>query len=212
MAPWKRCVFPVPLLQFRRRMGSLALDDQEINHSGDGGIYAELVRNRAFQGSSFFPTSLDGWEAVNDASMTLQNLSMPLSSALPTSVNVKGQGVIGLKNLGWWGIDVQPKVYSGSFYVKGDYHGKFTAALQSYADGHVWAEAEIESESVGHEWTQHHYTLVPHRAAPNVNNTLTITFDADVSWPCLNDNERKSRMLTNVSKCRKRLAILWTSI
>lgn len=25
---------------------------EDINHSGDGGIYAELIRNRAFQGES----------------------------------------------------------------------------------------------------------------------------------------------------------------
>lgn len=34
---------------------------QEINHCGDGGLYAELIRNRAFQGSSMYPSNLDAW-------------------------------------------------------------------------------------------------------------------------------------------------------
>lgn len=28
---------------------------EDISHSGDGGIYAELLINRAFQGTSFYP-------------------------------------------------------------------------------------------------------------------------------------------------------------
>ena len=80
---------------------------QEINHCGEGGLYAELIRNRAFQGSSKYPSNLDAWTAVNGATLSLKNLSDPLSSALPTSVNVKGsKGQAGLTNLGWWGIDV----------------------------------------------------------------------------------------------------------
>ena len=61
---------------------------EDINHSGDGGIYAELIRNRAFQGSTEFPSILDPWIGTGGAVLTLQNTSLPLSSALPTSVNV----------------------------------------------------------------------------------------------------------------------------
>ena len=34
---------------------------EDINNSGDGGLYAELVRNRAFQSSYNFTSSLDAW-------------------------------------------------------------------------------------------------------------------------------------------------------
>lgn len=77
---------------------------EDINHGGDGGIYAELINNRAFQGSTLYPSTLDPWTAVGDASLALDN-SSSLSSALPTSVAVTAtaDGTVGLKNPGWWG-------------------------------------------------------------------------------------------------------------
>jgi len=80
---------------------------EDINHSGDGGIYADLIQNRAFQGSTEYPSTLTPWEAVGGAILTLQNTTVPLSSALPTSVNVASSGAngtVGLLNPGWWGM------------------------------------------------------------------------------------------------------------
>lgn len=114
--------------------------------------------------------------------MALQNLSKPLSSALPTSVKVSGKGTIGLKNEGWWGIDVRPQKYSGSFYVKGSYKGSFTASLESNITGKTLASVEVTSKSVANEWVQHEFTLTPKSKAANVNNTFSLTFDASVSY------------------------------
>jgi alpha-N-arabinofuranosidase len=61
---------------------------QDINYSGDGGLYAELIRNRAFQGSTVHPSSLLAYGSVGGSTLSLKNLSQPLSSALPTSMNV----------------------------------------------------------------------------------------------------------------------------
>ncbi|KAJ5815218.1 alpha-L-arabinofuranosidase A [Penicillium riverlandense] len=155
---------------------------EEINHSGDGGLYAELVRNRAFQGSTVYPSTLDGYEGVNDAVLSLKNLSVPLSSALPTSMNVKAgrtHGTVGFSNAGWWGIDVQRQKYTGSFYVSGSYSGKFTASLQSSISKETFASATIPARHAAHDgWTQYEFELFPKKAASNVNNTLIITFDA----------------------------------
>jgi alpha-L-arabinofuranosidase len=118
---------------------------------------------------------------MNKADLTLRTLSTPLSSALPTSVNVKGsEGRIGLANSGWWGIKVEPKQYTGSFYVRGTYNGNFTASLQSFTSDKVFASAEIVSESVGNLWTQHNFTLNPVSTASDLNNTFSITFNAAV--------------------------------
>ncbi|THC94799.1 hypothetical protein EYZ11_005745 [Aspergillus tanneri] len=111
--------------------------------------------------------------------LSLKNLSQPLSSALPTSVNVKGgRGLAGLTNLGWWGIDVKEQKYTGSFYVKGSYEGEFTASLESKITGEVFASIKVPSRSVRHGWTQHNFTLTPYKSSPNVNNTFTVSFDA----------------------------------
>jgi alpha-N-arabinofuranosidase len=156
---------------------------EDINNSGDGGIYAELISNRAFQGSPRFPSNLDGWSPVGGAQLALKNLSQPLSAALPTSVQVSGEkGTIGLANSGYWGIDVKKQKYTGSFYVKGEYDGKFTVSLQSaLGDKEVFGKVEVESQSVAGEWTQHNFTLVPRKNAPNSNNTFALTFKAEVN-------------------------------
>lgn len=83
---------------------------EDISHSGDGGIYAELVRNRAFQGSGVtigaaepllpgmqitasenptlpFAPVLDGWYPVGDARISL-DLLHPLSDALQVALQV----------------------------------------------------------------------------------------------------------------------------
>ncbi|KAF7716533.1 Non-reducing end alpha-L-arabinofuranosidase [Penicillium ucsense] len=151
--------------------------EEEINHCGEGGLYAELIRNRAFQGSSTFPSTVDAWGAVNGAGLLLQNLTNPLSSALPTSLQVQGEGITGMANSGFWGIDVRPQKYTGSFYVLGSYAGNFTASLQS-ANGEVFASTEVASESRADEWVQHKFTLHPNKKADNTSNHFVLTFDA----------------------------------
>ncbi|CAI7673973.1 unnamed protein product [Penicillium pancosmium] len=150
--------------------------EEEINHCGEGGLYAELIRNRAFQGSSKFPSSLDAWTAVGGSSLSLQNLSDPLSSALPTSVRVKGSGTAGLSNAGFWGIDVRPQKYSGSFYVKGSYSGSFTASLTS-SNGKTLASTKVKSKSVAGKWVQHEFTITAKTTASDTNNTFSVSFD-----------------------------------
>ncbi|CAL5867144.1 uncharacterized protein PFLUO_LOCUS1356 [Penicillium psychrofluorescens] len=152
--------------------------EEEINHCGEGGLYAELIRNRAFQGSKTYPSSLDAWVPIRGSSLALKNLSDPLSSALPTSVRVSGIGQSGFTNLGFFGIDVRPQKYSGSFYVKGSYNGKFTAKLQSITSGKILANTTITSKCAGDGWVQHEFVLMPETTASNTNNTFSLTFDA----------------------------------
>lgn len=163
---------------------------QDINNSGDGGIYAELLRNRAFQYSDNYPVSLSGWRSVHGAALSLSTLEVPLSDALPVSVNVAPGNCtrtknnvtasIGLLNEGYWGMDVKQQTYTGSFWVKGAYDGIFTASLQSALTDDVFGTVEIESSAVADDWTEHEFELVPTVDAPNSNNTFAITFDPAV--------------------------------
>ncbi|KAJ5593742.1 hypothetical protein N7537_010646 [Penicillium hordei] len=150
--------------------------EEEINHCAEGGLYAELIRNRAFQGSTKFPSSLEAWSGVGGSSLSLKNLTDPLSNALPTSVNVKGAGTAGLTNAGFWGIDVRPQKYTGSFYVKGAYEGSFTASLLS-SSGKVLATTKVASKSVANDWVQHEFVLAPKEKASDTKNKFSLTFD-----------------------------------
>ncbi|KAF2865722.1 alpha-L-arabinofuranosidase [Massariosphaeria phaeospora] len=156
---------------------------EDINNAGDGGLYAELIRNRAFQGSSRYPVSLSGWTSINGARLSIKNSSSPLSEALPSSMtvarsrNTTASKPIGFANAGFWGMDVRKQEYKGSFYVKGGYHGTFTASLQSALTNESFGSVEVRSHSRPAEWVQHNFTLVPTKDAPNGNNTFAITFD-----------------------------------
>lgn len=187
---------------------------KEINHCGEGGLYAELIRNRAFQGGTTYPSSLDAWIPINGTSLSLKTLSTPLSSALPTSMNVRGAtGKAGFTNLGFWGMSVQVQSYTGSFYVTGKYEGNFTASLQSNLTGEVFGTVEIQSESVASEWTQHNFTLTPAKAAPDSNNTFSITFDTEVSIStssCFLKSDGNGR-LTDINRKRKMASWISTS-
>lgn len=156
---------------------------EDINHSGDGGIYAELIQNRAFQGSVEYPSTLNPWTSIGNATLRLQNTSIPLSSALPTSINVaaaseKTTGKIGLANPGWWGIDVKAQPYTGSFWALGSYTGKFTVKLQSSITNETLTSLDVESACKAGQWVEHKYILEPKKDAPNINNTFVLEFDS----------------------------------
>ncbi|KAK0709344.1 putative vacuolar segregation protein, partial [Lasiosphaeria miniovina] len=148
---------------------------EDINFSGDGGLYAELIRNRAFQGAS---TSVSPWTAVGGARLSLST-TQPLSSALPKALAVaSGSGAVGFANPGYWGFDVKVQPYTGSFYVLGDYAGNFTASFQSIGSKETLGSVDVVSAATSAGWVQHSFTLVPTKAAANSNNTFSITYNA----------------------------------
>src|SRR5215469_15162573 len=97
---------------------------EEINHSYDGGLYAEMVRNRTVHGSWSGP---EGWTLVQrgdaKASMKVDRDTGP-SAALPHSLAItmdsaSGRDAAGVANAGWWGMAVRPHTtYHGSFYAR----------------------------------------------------------------------------------------------
>ncbi|KAI1159994.1 alpha-N-arabinofuranosidase A [Nemania serpens] len=154
---------------------------EDIDNSGDGGLYAELIRNRAFQSSEGYPASLSGWYPVHGARLSLKTLKEPLSKALPTSMNVaptSSHGQAGFVNDGYWGMEVKAQTYRGSFWVRGDYSGYFTASLQSNITGDQFGVAKVKSQSRADNWVQHEFALTSNKNAPSSNNTFAITFEA----------------------------------
>lgn len=99
---------------------------EEINHSYDGGLYAELIRNRAFLDNE---TNPEAWSlnvpANAEARMALSN-RMALTDKLPVSLEVsigkvESASPVALANEGYWGIPVKPDTsYKVSFYAMGN--------------------------------------------------------------------------------------------
>src|ERR1035437_12038 len=46
---------------------------EEINHSYDGGLYAELIRNRIFKDN---PTTPEGWSLVNESADSIASIKL----------------------------------------------------------------------------------------------------------------------------------------
>jgi alpha-L-arabinofuranosidase len=149
--------------------------------------YAELIRNRAFQSDTVIAASLAPWTAFGGATLTLQTTNPSLSSALPRSVNVKGNAnaETGISNPGFWGIEVTPQMYTGSFYVMGAYTGTFNAGLRGSSSGSILASANITSTSVAGSWTKHTFSLMPTSSAGTAN-VFTLTFTPTTSSQTVN--------------------------
>ena len=109
---------------------------EEINYSYDGGLYAELIRNRAFLDDARQPRY---WSAAHPgASISLEKTGP--TEARPFALKVKG----GAANDGFWGFPIRSNnSYRLSLYVKADAKTNLTAALVSTDGSTVYAQTKI---------------------------------------------------------------------
>jgi len=86
---------------------------EEINYSYDGGLYAELIHNRAFLDDAQTPVH---WSVVNDnssASTIALDTTDAYNDRLTTSLRLTVEKAdrehpAGVANSGYWGIPVKP--------------------------------------------------------------------------------------------------------
>lgn len=121
---------------FNRR-GPIVTDDhygiffEEINHAGDGGLYAELVRNRSFEEDMNNPIC---WTTLGNSEISLVSdnlLNTVQQRALRVNVKAANSGI---RNEGYWGINiVSGRTYTLSFWLRAEetYSGTITAELQN---------------------------------------------------------------------------------
>jgi alpha-N-arabinofuranosidase len=152
---------------------------EEINYSYDGGLYGELVRNRALQDRSNRPEHWSLYEGgTSDAVMKIDATTGPseaLRSSLELAVNSVGaKQTVGVENEGYWGFPVRPRTtYTGSFYAKtsGDV-GPVTVSLLNDQTGVAAASAVVSG--VGTEWKKYEFTLKTGAVAVSSNNRLRL--------------------------------------
>ncbi len=132
---------------------------EEINHAGDGGLYAELIRNRSLDENSSYPQA---WSPVGESEISLLTenlLNSVQKKALQVDVKQAGGGV---QNEGFWGINaVQGQQYKLSLWVKGlaGNPGKLTARLVGQ-DGTCLGEVQLAGKVTG-KWQKLEAQLVP---------------------------------------------------
>ena len=159
---------------------------EEINHSYDGGLYAELIQNRAFKDDPQAPAH---WALVQDgggAGAMALDAAGPLSAALPTSLRLDvvaataGQRV-GAANGGYWGIPVRPGTpYRASFYARAsaDFAGPLTVDIESADGATVYARARVPG--LGPAWARYAVTLT---TGKNIAPSAATRFVISASTP-----------------------------
>lgn len=153
---------------------------EEINYSYDGGLYAELIRNRTFRSDW---SGVLNWflveKGASSAKMTVDNKEGP-SAALTNSVKLEVSKAdpaspAGFLNEGYWGMAVRPNTrYAGSFFAKTGSEAPLAVRVALVADqsGEVLASSTV---TVGGAWKQYKFELRSGKAAASAENHFELT-------------------------------------
>ncbi len=169
---------------------------EEINHSYDGGLYGELIRNRVFKDNAREPA---GWSSVPEegGATIVVDHTTPLNDRLDASLrldvtNASQSQRAGVANRGFWGIPVKANThYRASFYAMaaGGFDGPVTVSIESEDGATVYASAQVpklsdswQDYSVGLDTGAVEPTAAA-RFAITVNHPATIWLDLVSLFP-----------------------------
>jgi len=151
---------------------------EEISMAGDGGIYAELIRNRNFEDAA----TPDQWTLVTNGTARGSwsiDTSLPLSSSNTQSLKLtitSGTGSLGAVNNGYYGIPlVSGQTYNLGFYARAasGFSGNIAVALESVTGGMVYAQSTVGGLTTS--WQHFTLSLVPNATDPNARLALRIS-------------------------------------
>jgi alpha-N-arabinofuranosidase len=157
---------------------------EEINYSYDGGLYAELIRNRVMLDNATAP---DHWSAFGENAAGVKvslDATVPLNDKLPMALKVvvgtasAGHGS-GVANDGYWGIPIQANTsYRVSFYARIAAGGPdaLTVSLSSPDRSVVYASGMVSG--VGNTWAKHELVLTTGAVTPTANARFVISLEA----------------------------------
>ena len=152
---------------------------EEINHSYDGGLYAEMVSNRTFQ--TMRGPNLENWTLIQNgasrATIEIDKKTGP-SAALTHSLKFVTQSAephaeAGFYNTGFWGMALRPfTLYRGSFYSKAESPaiGSITIRLVNDESGSVTASTKVQALDMA--WRRYEFTLKTGALVPSTKNHL----------------------------------------
>jgi len=154
---------------------------EEINHSYDGGLYAEMVQNRSFHSDWSGEPPWDLIRRGNASASRYVDKSNGPSESFPFSMKLTVTSAspgneAGLTNPGYWGYGMRPRTtYSGSLYARVDYAsvGPVIVRVVNNASGAVLAKAEVALKAG--PWQRYEYKLVTGQIAPSIANHLELT-------------------------------------
>ncbi|MFI5585467.1 LamG-like jellyroll fold domain-containing protein [Amycolatopsis sp. NPDC051758] len=160
---------------------------EDISHSVEGGLYAELVRNRTFKetyqrNSGAGDTAVPYWSLLTSPGATgtyAIDTATPLNTALDRSLKLHADAVpaggrIAAANVGFYGIAAKPSTkYTGSFFAKGTWTGGLRVSLEK-PDGTVLASKDVQP--VGAGWAQQTFSFTtPSTITASTDNRIVVS-------------------------------------
>jgi alpha-L-arabinofuranosidase len=156
---------------------------EEINHSYDGGLYAELIRNRTFRSDW---TGILNWflveKGASSATVAVDSTEGP-SAALPNSARLEvakadASSPAGLLNEGYWGIAVRPNTrYIGSFFAKSKAESALPVKIALIADTSGQVLASTSAVVTGSGWKEYKFEMQSGNVTTSSENHLELTVD-----------------------------------
>jgi alpha-L-arabinofuranosidase len=156
---------------------------EEINHSYDGGLYGELIRNRVFKDGAQSPVDWSLVQADGASAAMALDKNAPLSDALPVSLrldvtNAADGKHAGVANLGYWGIPVKPDTtYRASFYAKAApaFSGPVIVSIESEDDSSIYATATVKKLTA--DWKKYEVKLKTGKVEATTKARFVISVD-----------------------------------
>jgi alpha-L-arabinofuranosidase len=150
---------------------------EEINCAGDGGLYAELIRNRSFEDSD----KPEHWTFVADetakGAISIDD-TLPATPKNPHSLRLSvvngGEGRVGVANNGYWGIAVGKNAgydLTLSARTSDGFSGPLTVTLESGDGKAVYAQTEING--LTKDWNVFKAALVSAGANPKARLVIS---------------------------------------
>ncbi len=137
---------------------------EEINHSLDGGLYGELIRNRVFKDDAAEPVQWTVVQGAGGAGSIALDTTRPIAgTALTTSLRVTASPAgkrVGAANDGFGGIPVRPHAtYHASFFAMPDagFDGPLSVSIESTDGATVYARGRVSRLASG--WKQYSVRL-----------------------------------------------------
>lgn len=144
---------------------------EDINFGADGGLYAELIKNRSFE----FENPWGGWEPFGDASIAEKN---PCFDKNPHYAHLTYAGQItgtGLENEGFKGIGIKANEnYDFSLYARTETNNPIKLRIELVnRDNDIYETQHLEIK--GKDWKKYSVILSP--KATEAKSRLRITME-----------------------------------
>jgi len=157
---------------------------EEINYAFEGGLYAELIRNRSLGDDAKAPVHWSVVTADGGQGAISLDANQPLNAEFTSSLKLEvtslsaGQKV-GVANEGFWGMPVKgDQHYHASFYAKAapGFNGPLELSLESADGTRVFGTAKVKSVTT--YWKKYEAELTPGTGTTLATNRFVIAAGA----------------------------------